>query len=287
MYRRTGGSGRRVPGGTCLGFDRRALGRSRLVRILALGLALVLGQLSGPAPAVATPIVEYPVGDRGDGFAGLAFGPDGNLWVGRRHTNQIDRVTPDGDVTRFSLPSSLRGRQQGVQSIVAGPDDALWFVAGQSLGRLTVDGGIDLVTVRPKRLGRLGIHDLAVTDDAVWFSVPHAGVVGRIDPENHTGTVDVTEYHVGTGSRPTALAAGVDGDVWFVDSATGTLGRIAAGRVHRTPLPAIGRGPADIAVVPSRDVVAVTSEATDRLVLVSIGDPRRVQQVDLGTHPGR
>jgi streptogramin lyase len=66
---------------------------------------------------------------------GLAVGPDGNFWFTEYNIATITRMTPDGVITRFSLPDTL-GTPLG---ITAGPDGNLWFTAGLQgrIGRLT------------------------------------------------------------------------------------------------------------------------------------------------------
>lgn len=78
---------------------------------------------------------------------GISTGPDGALWFteascirqsGSRCTvgNKIGRITTQGVVTEFPIPSD----RSGPHSITAGPDGALWFTEyyGNRIGRLAL-----------------------------------------------------------------------------------------------------------------------------------------------------
>src|SRR5690606_29254724 len=51
----------------------------------------------------------------------IVEGPDGNMWVTTETTSGVPRITPDGAVTEFTLPSTSFG-------IESGPDGNLWRV---------------------------------------------------------------------------------------------------------------------------------------------------------------
>ncbi|HEX6818778.1 MAG TPA: hypothetical protein VF120_10415 [Ktedonobacterales bacterium] len=76
-------------------------------------------------------------------------GPDGNLWFAGAYGNtvfsMIGRITPGGRITVFPLPCANPQTSDclGADGIMAGPDGALWFAAGQTtLGRSTTTGTI-------------------------------------------------------------------------------------------------------------------------------------------------
>src|SRR2546428_14043403 len=72
-----------------------------------------------------------------------------------------------GTVSRFPAPASGQ--------ITSGPDGALWFVAGGSVGRMTTAGDVTLLTLPP---GLAASGGLAVgADHAVWVGA--GGRVGR------------------------------------------------------------------------------------------------------------
>ena len=84
--------------------------------------------------AVASTIAEFPVPTSHGGPAGIAAGPDGNLWFTELEGNQLGRITPSGTITEFAIPTS----HSGPVGIAAGPDGNLWFTEtyGNKIGRL-------------------------------------------------------------------------------------------------------------------------------------------------------
>jgi streptogramin lyase len=76
--------------------------------------------------------------------AGITRGPDGNLWFADESGN-IDRITPSGTVTLFSLPAA-----SFPFAITAGPEGNLWFTetvtstGKANIGRITPAGAITL-----------------------------------------------------------------------------------------------------------------------------------------------
>ncbi len=65
---------------------------------------------------------------------GIVAGPDGAIWFTGYGSNEIGRMTLDGVVERFALPTPASVPYH----IVTGPDGALWFTeqAGNNIGRL-------------------------------------------------------------------------------------------------------------------------------------------------------
>jgi len=54
----------------------------------------------------------------------IAAGPDGNLWFTERLGNRIGRITPEGTITEFPIPTAASSPTNG---IVTGPDGCVWF----------------------------------------------------------------------------------------------------------------------------------------------------------------
>src|ERR1700730_11844277 len=88
-------------------------------RILLSGLFVCFCLLRGGA--VAQVITEFSAG-AGPEF--ITAGPEGELWFAGYAGNQIDRITPRGAATEFSIGISGTARPS---SITAGPDGNLWF----------------------------------------------------------------------------------------------------------------------------------------------------------------
>jgi virginiamycin B lyase len=65
----------------------------------------------------------------------IARGPDGNLWFTERINNKIGRISTNGSITEFSVPTS-GSRPLGIG---LGPDQNIWFTEyqGNQIGRIT------------------------------------------------------------------------------------------------------------------------------------------------------
>lgn len=208
-------------------------GENAVVQISSTGAALNTYYYSG-------------LSTEGSSFAGIAAGPDGNLWITDEYNEQILRMTPAGSFTGFKLAgapfaitngpdkalwfteygeigrittsghSRLYGASGGVFGIATGPDGALWFteLSGNAVGRATTHGKIKLFTKGiSSGAGPYGIA--AGPDGALWFTEATGGRIGRI-----TTSGKVTEYSHGitTGENPVDIAAGPDGAMWFTES---------------------------------------------------------------------
>jgi virginiamycin B lyase len=155
----------------------------------------------------------------------IAAGPDGALWFTEYWGNNVGRITTDGVVTEYPIPTpGAIG-----QGITAGPDGALWFTEGgyaNKIGRITTGGTLTeypLPLNDPECYGPTGITVGA--DGALWFT-DEAGVgcIGRIT----TGGI-ITEFPVG--GLPIGITSGPDGALWFTQSDSKQIGRITTGGV--------------------------------------------------------
>jgi virginiamycin B lyase len=105
-------------------------------------------------------------------------GPDGAFWFGQQIANKIGRLTLDGDLTEYPVPTagSLRFAQCAYQSsapaeggITVGPDSNLWFTerVGNKIARMTLRGHLDEFAVPTPDSGPLGLS--MGPDGALWF----------------------------------------------------------------------------------------------------------------------
>jgi streptogramin lyase len=106
----------------------------------------------------------------------IVTGPDGNLWFAERSGNQIGRITPEGDVTFFEIPTP---RSEPID-IVVGPDGNLWFTEylGNKIGRITTNG---VVTEFP--LPTVGSRPWKITPGpygSLWFTETSTNRIGRL-----------------------------------------------------------------------------------------------------------
>ena len=131
---------------------------------------------------------------------GIARGADGNLWFTEQSVNgnAIGRITPQGAITDFALPS------------ITYPDRTTWPVTANDL------------TLGP--------------DGNLWFS-SDAVAVGRITPSGNVTYFLPKNASSFGGIEPEGITAGPDGNIWFTDNAGTKLGYLALGGGAGNPPP--------------------------------------------------
>jgi virginiamycin B lyase len=193
-------------------------------------------------------VTEYPLPnpDARSSHA-IAAGPDGALWfaedipaapdpTGYNATNKIGRITTSGEVTEYSLPSS--SVYQGVFSLAAGPDGAMWFTEyyGGNIARISMDG---VVT----EYGNFGSPAAiaAGPDGALWFTESSdndwVNAIGRITTSGESTEYRTPVQNINFG----AITTGPDGAVWFTDawSLDPSIVRVDVGSGLTTPVIAV------------------------------------------------
>ena len=152
------------------------------------------------------------------------WGPDGRLWF-LTNDNRIGRLSLDGMVQFFSLPEPNRG----AAALRIGPEGSLWFVERglQAIGRMTLAGAITEFPL-PQPAGDL-VDLTSGPDGNLWFTESTrfdcCGSIGRITPQGV-----ITRFPLPPHGRPPfvvnelgGIAAGPDGNVWFMEG--GNIGR--------------------------------------------------------------
>src|SRR5262249_45016316 len=107
----------------------------------------------------------------------ITLGPDGNLWF-TEAANQVGRITPDGTVSEFTVPTF----PGGLRGITAGPDGNVWFTEASPhhLGRLTPDG---TVTEFAGLTAGSNPKDIVTGPDGnLWFTEYGTNRIGRLQP---------------------------------------------------------------------------------------------------------
>ncbi|MFO0890758.1 MAG: Ig-like domain-containing protein [Isosphaeraceae bacterium] len=210
----------------------------------------------------------------------LTAGPDGSLWFtsNAEETIRIGRMTLDGQVTMFAIPSS----PDHLGGITAGPDGNVWFTMSTSdpdtdaksgsVAKVTPDGRITEYPLH-EQLAYYGDGFDSITagpDGNVWFTVTvglgdpngevdsyrEVGRIGRITPNGR-----ITEFCLGkvpptpsrwpideeSGSvaasdvtfKAIDITAGSDGNLWFTQTETLSMG--AAGDYYSRFERALGK----------------------------------------------
>jgi virginiamycin B lyase len=145
-----------------------------------------------------------------------AIGEDDNVWfdiMTADRVMRIGRMTRDGETTLFDIPSRSAARR-----LTSGPDGAVWFTAGENVGRIDIDGTIEEVAAGAKT----GDITRGPTD-SVWFTEPDANRVGRLALDGALEHYELTTPNGGLG----AITLGPDGQIWFTEANTGKIGSIS------------------------------------------------------------
>jgi len=213
-----------------------------------------------PTPAPDT-IVEYqvPNGATAGLNNGIAAGPDGNIWFTEFSNDNIDKITPGGVITKYTVPPPpfVNVPSHGPQGIAAGADGNLWFAENVSgaIGKITPAGAITQYPLPNPSSGPVNIT--AGPDGNLWFTEYQSSVIGKI-----TTSGAITEYPLPiSGSRAFApmlfgITAGPDGNVWFTEFGNESnggnhVGKITpSGAIQLYELPEDGLGPISITTGP-------------------------------------
>jgi virginiamycin B lyase len=216
-----------------------------------------------------TAAYEPPGGQAVNGFAStIIVGPDGAFWVSNS-LGQMQRIAADGSAVTATYSGA------GGPGMVNGPDGAIWIASGNAIKRLTTSGVstpyfVPTTTPAPFDTGiALG------SDGALWFTENGAGQIGRC-----TTAGVITEYPLPDipgltpGShvlrQPVAIAAGVDGALWFTEQVGNTIGRITTGgSITEYPLPNSVSGPFDIVAGPD-NAMWFTEQSGNRIGRIAV-----------------
>lgn len=161
---------------------------------------------------------------------GITPGPDGNLWFTQPGFDRVARITPDGTITEFNLPSE----ESNPTEITSGPDGKIWFAEtggyllgeepGNRIGRLDpagsnaeIQSSLREFTLPSTRSSPAGIT--SGPDGAIWFTQANGNRIGRIttelDPPDVRSPLDgppITIPSTGTASSyPAELDVSVSG----------------------------------------------------------------------------
>jgi streptogramin lyase len=236
-------------------------------------------------PANAQEITEFQL-PAGVAPTSIAAASDGNLYFTGLTSNPITGtgglgvMTPSGAFTVFSEGLQCFNEIISPAQITAGPDGNLWFTGGSTncatnpyaaIGRLIPTTGAvaefsDGLDSGGFPIAPVGAHAIAAGPDGnVWYLDQGAvgdgagavvPAIGRITPAGVITTFSQgLPANTNLSSGPTAIAAGPDGNVWFIDDGAIAIGRLnpATGAITEFPLPA-GSDPTGIAAGPDGNV---------------------------------
>ncbi len=118
----------------------RSAGGRRTPRINRPSLIALEGRtlLSG-----STGVDLFAVPTISSGPGQIVDGPDGNLWF-TEMSGKVGRITPQGQVAEFPLPTPVGGSLPTIAGLAAGSDGAMWAldVANAQVDRIGLDGQV-------------------------------------------------------------------------------------------------------------------------------------------------
>ena len=188
---------------------------------------------------------------------GMAFGPDGGLWMPEVTGNALLRVDPaDGSMREYRLPwaNALNTRALDLplhlglslaNDVTAGADGAMWF----TLGGLNAIGRFDLTT---HQFAEYPVPGEILGQVQALFGIikpgPGSTVVMDLPQQNAVVTLDVYTHHFTKYPMPTPLSFPVgvwtanDGSIWVTESLGMRIARIdpATGAIEQFPLFGLG-----------------------------------------------
>jgi virginiamycin B lyase len=189
--------------------------RRRLHFRFVLGLA-VLTLCAGAAGAQTTQVKTFPIRGGSQPFA-ITMGEDGNFWFTLSNSSNVARITPRGNISYFTTPSS-----SNPAFITPGPDGNVWFGEGSTgkIASVTPDG---VITEYQFSFFGVSVGITTGPDGNIWFTDQTDHAVWRF--EIATGTF--TEFRTPTSnSFPGDITTGADGNMWFTEGAVDKFARI-------------------------------------------------------------
>jgi virginiamycin B lyase len=186
-----------------------------------LGFAAICVAISSSAAAQARTLTEFTL-PSGSQPAGIAVGPDGNIWFTECFGNKIGRIAHAGEITEFLIPTP----GSCPADITSGPDGNLWFTefsVPAKIGRVTVSGVITEFALPTVSSGPTVIT--AGPDGNLWFTEFFANQIGRITP---LGVI--AEFAIPS-SGPAGITSGPDGNLWFTEANSDRIARMSTAGV--------------------------------------------------------
>jgi virginiamycin B lyase len=164
---------------------------------------------------------HHDVGSRGATPFGVAVDSSGTVWTTLQDTDQLGRISTDGQVTALDVPT----RNSGLGDVAVDRNGAVWFLElrANKIGRWAEGRFTELAVPTPSA----GLTALAVAPDgAVWFTELSVGKLGRL----HNGRV--VEFPLPRAeARPFGVTVDAANNVWYTDL-SGWLGMLPADRAE-------------------------------------------------------
>ena len=209
------------------------------------------------AHADSTPtITEHTLPTVNSEPLGIITGPDGNLWFAEESSGKIGRMTPSGQLTEFTPPTTPQEANICPDSVANGPDGAIWFTdsCSSSVGRVTTSGVFSKYTLPDPNASPLPRDITEGPDGGMWFVEARTNEIGRISMTGQITEFPLPVTQVWTQDGTDGLhgiVAGPDGALWFTGEESDIIGRISTtGDVSEYSMPSNIQGPNKITVGP-------------------------------------
>ncbi|HJP65949.1 MAG TPA: hypothetical protein VKA30_06575, partial [Actinomycetota bacterium] len=161
-------------------------------------------------------------------------GPDGNLWAVEEQgvyqgnvPGTLDRITPNGaTITRFPVPQQELQPGHLPAFDAPGPDGNVWFTEFAAdlhlVGKITPTGTVTEYPLPGPLTSSAGIT--TGVDGRLWVTQSDASRVVVVNPDGTVAAAAATHH------TPVGITIGPDGNMWFVASLDGEIGRIKTAR---------------------------------------------------------
>jgi len=199
----------------------------------------------------------------------------GALWFTEEQANKIGKITTDGTITEFPLPTP---GTFGPEGITAGPDGNVWFTerSANQIGRITPSGIITEFGGLSPGSGPIGI--VAGLDQHLWFTEINGDRIGKMST---TGAL--MEFPLPAGHGANGITVGADGALWFIEADVGFIGRMTtSGSLTEFPVPT-NFGNDDIVSVSNGDLWYASNQSAVVLVRTSNGAVTGTKLVSTGS----
>lgn len=145
----------------------------------------------------------------------IAAVPDGSVWFTMNKANRIGRITPEGKLSEFRIPTEGSGA-----SIIAAARDCLYFTEyyADQIARIDFDGYI-VEQPLPRASRPFGVT--VGPDQSIWFTCMGTNKIGRIADDR------IDFFNIPTpDSSPSFITYGSDGRYWFTENQGNQIGRL-------------------------------------------------------------
>jgi streptogramin lyase len=185
---------------------------------------------------LGTPVItETQPPTSGAGPAGIAVGPDGDMWFAEANVTKLAKLSPTtATSTDYAMP--ITDGTPVPNGIATGPDGNLWWADPNShsstIGKMTTLGAA--TPFAPQTSNTEPQTIVAGPDGAMWFAEDGANSVGRMPIVGPASYFTVPTRFGG----PYGITVGADGNLWFTEAGEGKIGKITTGGViTEYPLP--------------------------------------------------